>query len=514
VSDLDDPMLLPIAGPSPVGRDLTYENHVVELDAEVQKNTSLAGLTTDWAKVRTESARILREESKDLRIASWWVVAVAYADGWAPAADALAIYAELADRYWADMYPPLKRLRGRGALLGWIWETLAKAISGRTPTLADKEGILAFEATMTRLDATMSERLGDAAPGVGPLRSVVREKVRLIPEPAAAPAPQATAAAGGAPGPSAIAAPEAVTATNLDEAEAAATRYREALSSLAHVARRTAPTAPWPYRLARVSAWLTIEGAPPVEQGKTFVRAPPAAERSTLAALFETGAWEGLREASEDALSEHLFWLDIHRYTALALERLGPTFAAARAAVRRETTALLLRIPTLPTLLFSDGTPFASPATADWLADELRAAGGADAGAGGGGGGGDSDEAAALIAQCEAGIAAGQIEAALGAALAAAHGAPSARGRFQGRLGVAQLAQRSGKTRFALAILEGLLAEVNPTLESWEPKLCGSLFEALLKAVRAVAPQDEDRQEALFRRLLAADPAAAIRMEP
>jgi type VI secretion system protein VasJ len=498
-----EPILVPIAGEVPVGKDLTYEPHVVDLDAEVQKMTALEGASTDWNKVRGESLRILREETKDLRIAAWWVVAVANVGSWAAAAEALSLYGALADRFWAEMYPPVKRLRGRGALLGWVWDSLVKTLTPRTATLPDKEGVVALEAAVTTVDKEMNERLGDANPAIGQLRSLLREKIRLIPEAPAAPAPAAASdgAAGGG-----IAGPAAVTAQNLEEAEAAAAGYVEPLQKLAAVARASAPTSPWSYRLARVATWLTIERMPEVEAGKTFVRGPQ--DREALQALAQSASWDALREAAEDALSQNVFWLDIHRYSALALEHLGPTHAQARAAVERETFSLVERLPGLPNQLFSDGTPFASADTVDWLAQGLAARG-----SGEGAGRSKKDATRALLADCEAKIAAGQIDEALGEALTAAGRGQSARARFSGKLGVAVIAQRNGKARFALGILEGLLAEVNPVLEAWEPKLCGAFFEALLRSVQAAAPEDQDRQELLFRRLLAADPVAALRIE-
>jgi type VI secretion system protein VasJ len=518
VAAVDHPVLGPIAGALAVGPDLTYEPHLEQLAAEVAKTTSLAGETTDWHTVRSEALRILREESKDLGVASWWVVATAHTDGWQAAAEALVVYLALVDRFWAEMHPSVKRPRGRVAFVSWVWENLAKALAPRPVGPAEREALVTFEAAASRLEQGLAPRLGEQNPGLGALRALLREKLRAIPEPAAAAVPQAAAVPSPTPGqggsppatavPAAIAAPEAPTASNLDEAEAAATQYRASLSTLAHVARTTAPTSPWSYRLARVSAWLTIEGAPDLDGGKTFVRAPRGGDRTALAELFESGAWDALRDAAEDALSEHIFWLDLHRYTATALERLGPTYAAARAAVQRETAAFIARVPALPSRLFSNGTPFASPETVDWLAQEqARLAPAATNGRRS-----QTTDSSALLATCEAGIAGGQVDEALATALAAAQASGSTRSRFQSRLGVARLAHRSGKDMLASAILEGLLSEVDPTLEAWEPALCGELLEALAAVLRATSPEDGDRQQALFRRLLPLDPVAALRV--
>jgi type VI secretion system protein VasJ len=224
--------------------------------------------------------------------------------------------------------------------------------------------------------------------------------------------------------------------------------------------------------------------------------------------MFEASSWEGLRNACEEALSAHTLWLDLHRWSAIALERLGPPFAAAREAVGRETAALIARIPALPSLLFSNGTSFASPETVDWLTAERARFGGS-----GGQAASPADEAPkALLADAEARMAAGQVDEGLAQAISLANNAASAAVRFRAQLFAAQMANRAGKAELALVLLERLFPQVDATLEAWEPEVCSTFFETMLKVSRAVTPDSVDAQQALFRRLLQVDPAAALRI--
>jgi hypothetical protein len=203
--------------------------------------------------------------------------------------------------------------------------------------------------------------------------------------------------------------------------------------------------------------------------------------------------------------------------------------------VGREVVALLERVPSLPTLAFSNATPFASPETIGWITEEkARFAPGSAAGTSGAHAG--DDGAGAISDAARAALAAGSNEAALAVALSAAAALPTARGRFRARLGVAQLAATRGLSDIALALYEQLLAETTPTLEAWEPSLCVEVLEGCLRAMRAAGPptprhpnggrdeegvDDEDRNERatnarerqtlLLRRLLSLDPAAALR---
>jgi type VI secretion system protein VasJ len=527
---LEESILAPIAGANPAGQDLSYDPAFEQLAAEIEKVTSVAGELPDWGLVRRESARILREGSKDLRAASWWVASAGILEGWPAVAEGATTYQALVERFWNEMYPPIKRLRARAGLVTWLWEQLAKSLAAKNVTIADGDAVRAFDAAITAIDGAFGERVGDANPGLGALRGVVRDKVRSIPEPPkaadpfAAPAAPAPPSGGGQPSPSpastssssssssaaisAISAPSVGAVASLDAAETAADGWKGPLATLAYHARAAAPTAPWPYRLARIAAWLTLETAPVAEGGKTFVRGPKNADRTDFQGMFDAGSWEGLRNASEEALAEHALWLDLNRWSAIALERLGPPFAAAREAVGRETAALVARIPGLPSLFFSNGTPFASPETVDWIAAEQARFGG-----GGGRAASPADEAPkALLADAEARVAAGQVDEGLALAIALGNNAASAAVRFRAQLLAAQMAQRAAKGALAIALLERLLPQIDATLEAWEPDVCASFFETALKVYRAEFPDAVERQSLLFRRLLQVDPAAALRI--
>ena len=530
-SFVDESILAAIGGENPAGRDLGYDASFERLAAEIEKVTSLAGDLPDWGLVRSESARILREESKDLRVASWWVASAGILEGWAGVAEGAATYRALLERFWDEMYPPVKRARARAGLVAWLWEQLARALAARPVASADADALRAFEAAILAADAALTERLGDANAGLGGLRSVVREKIRSVPEPPKAvepskaidpvaspsapavahPAPPPATAPVPAAAPPPAPGPEVTAVASLEAAEATAASWRSSLATLAQHAREAAPTSAWPYRLARIAAWLTLETAPVVEAGKTFVRAPKSGERAQFQGMFEAGAWEGLRDSCEEGVAQHIFWLDLHRWSAIALERLGPPFVAARDAVGRETAALVARIPGLPSLFFSNGTPFASPETTDWIAEERARFGGGAAGPGHAASP-SGDAPKALLADAEARVAAGQVDEGLALAISLGNNAASAAMRFRAQLSAAQMAHRAGKEELALALVERLLPQVDATLEAWEPDVCAQFFETAIKVSRAVLPDAADRQNLLFRRLLQVDPAAALRI--
>ncbi len=551
------PFVSPIAGPSAgvdgAGVDLAYDPDFERLAAEVEKLTSLSGEAPDWALVAEGASRILTEKSKDLRVLGWFVVARSQLGGWAGLAGALATYLAVARAFWPTLFPPRSRVRARAGQVEWLWGVLAKRVAALPVGVAESTTVRAVEAHVSELAAFFSESLAAADPGVGVLRVALREKVRQLPEVAAqmpataspvVPIAAETEADDGDPSPPTIPtipprelavatasspAPKVVPVEapvlflpqvdasalgGLSAIHDAAQPLREPMMTLAHHARRGAPASPWPYRTLRSAAWLTVEGAPEAEGAKTPLRGPKAQDRDLLTKLAAASQWEALLEASEDAFATNIFWLDPHRFSALALEGLGPDFRRARAAVAREATTFVARVPGLLQLQFSSGAPFASGETKRWLeAEGERTRGPSVAG------NTPSDGETALSRAFEDALTTGPPEEAFASALVSAGALPEARGRFRASLAIAKRAHAAARIGLAHALYERLVAEVDATLEAWEPALSAEALSGLV-AVRAaiaeakpVGARDPAAVEssALFARLLRLDPRAALR---
>ena len=591
--ETDSALAAPILEGSPSGMDLAYDPDLERLGAELEKLTSLAGETPDWHFVSTESERLLREKSKDLRLMSWFVAARVHNEGWPGLVFGLANYAALTRTFWPTLFPPKNRLRARAGQVEWLWGVLAKRVSAMPANAADAPLVRSLEPLMAELSAFFTESLMAADPGIGSLRAAVREKLRSLP---AIPAPSAISSAAGStsssgsastsgaatdgvsvlppptppprrsiesslpatgsaasappnPPPSertvaapppkateritAVAAPELASVAldpsalaNLDATLDAARPLREHLTTLAHHGRKTAPTSAWPYRTLRLAAWLTVERAPEAEEGhKTPLRAPKAQDRDLLVKLHAGGQWDALLEASEDAISANLFWIDPHRMSAIALDRKGPEFRLAHQTIARETARFAERVPGLLSLTFSNGSPFASPETADWITvEQARFTKRATTATGNGAA---TPEETNLVSELEEKVAIGPPEEAFAHALYLAERLGSPRSRFRSHLAIARKALAGERLDLAHALYDRLVQSVNPTLEAWEPELCAEAFAGLLKLlsrtpdradspkgeapIRDLSPGNASAANLLFRRLLVVDPQAALR---
>ena len=551
IGELADPRLVaPISAEAPAGVDLSYDPEFERLVAEVGKLTSLAGELPDWPFVLAECTRTLGEKSKDLRVMSWLVAAHAFTSGWTGIAIGLDVYASLARAYWPTLLPPVHRLRARAGQVEWLWGVLARRVAALPVNADDAPLARGLEPRVAELAAFFAENLKEADPGIGSFRAALREKLRALaeaappppPSPPASPSPidprpeapvaglpsppnhgaGAANGAAGAPVPT-VSAPaiDPAALAGLEQTQDAARGLRDPLTTLAHHGRRAAPASAWPYRVLRLAAWLTVERAPEAEGHKTPLRAPRAQDRELLASLHAAGHWDALLEAAEDAVSTHILWLDPHRMSAIALEHKGPEFRAASQAVGREVAWFLERVPGLMPLIFSNGTPFASPETADWIAAE-QARFGNRGGPAASTAPDASESVVVLLAAFEERLAKGAADEALAATLADAERLDSPRSRFRAHLALARHAQTGGHLDVAHALYERLLLQVDSTLEQWEPALSAEALGGFLTLHRLVlrnpkgaateaATETDERQTVIFRRLLALDPRAALR---
>jgi type VI secretion system protein VasJ len=524
------PLLAPIAGAQPAGADPSFEPEFEQIKVEIDKLTSIDALEPAWGDIRKLGTTILSSRAKDLRVAGWLAAAHIKLHGWNGFAEALVTYDGIARTFWDQMFPDAKRPRGRINAFSWLTDLSAKHLEPLNVSFADGEAVRTSDEALKAIDAFFAEKFGEAYNGVGPLRSLMRQKLAAIPAEVAPPPPPPPP-----PKPAADAAPEAGHAPEANgstaqaaiavaapvapgDAGAAVEQSAQAMVRAAEALRAADPTRAQAYRLQRWGAWASVQNPPPADGDKTRIRPPPDPVIRRMQALRDAQKWMDLLLAAEAATGNFLFWLDLHRTVATTLDRLGPTFGAAREAVGREVVAFVQRFPALPTLAFANGTPFAEGATKTWLDEEAAKYGGSGASAASSAASAEDEEVARRFQAAEAMVGEGKVAEGLGVgAVLAARGADG-RARFRSNLALARMAVKASRPDVARAILERLVGDVERhDLETWEPSLCATLYGALLSAVRdgargkAPSPEAAARDQAIFDKLCRVDPAGALK---
>ncbi|HVE84915.1 MAG TPA: type VI secretion system protein TssA [Myxococcales bacterium] len=512
------PYLDPISAAAPTGKDARAEPAYEEVTKEIEKLSSLTGAKVTWPTVVDRGSEILKGVSKDLRIASFVAYGLYSSSGLDGLVTGTITVAEMMEAYWPTMFPDAARIKGRVGALKWLLDRMAETLPSRSVSAKDKADLEALDVAVKRLGEVARAKFGGDCPAFGPtLEALQRLKANLpaeAPKPApppAAPPPSAEAAPQAAAPPPSTAAPAAAPAPVADASKAVEflRQVGTSLIETAAVLRRANVSDPASYRVLRVGCWLHMAKAPDAPGGKTQIPALAADVRQRLDKLAAESSWAELVELAESTLPKSRFLLDLHRYSALALNAMG--HQPARQALLAEVATLLRRMPGAPDLQAVDGSPLAGPETKAWIAQDVLPKGGAGAGPAPASSAPADGKADDWVAEAKKLLATGKSADALALAGRKAGSAAGGRARFQARLELAGLCVSGGQKALARTLYEALDQEcVARQLDEWDPALSAACLEGLLSLTRGkdMTPAD---LAARSRRLALLDPVAAMR---
>lgn len=525
------PWMEPISADKPTGESATQDPAYEALLGEVGKLDSVAGAAVAWKEVVSQGSTLLKQRSKDLRIATYVAYGLYATQGLDGLATGLVVLAELMDGYWPTLYPELPRLRGRTNALSWLVEQLGNRLGATPVGAADRERVQALQAACRRLAEVTRDKLGSSGPAMGPLLTCVERLQASLPaepepqpEPTPAPAQASPPPAEPAREPPPPSPPPQVSpvapmpqVSSAPSDTGAVTDYLRGVGNglleAALLLRRANPADPLAYRLLRQGLWLHISQPPGDSSGRTALQPLAPALRERLERMAANGRWAELLEESESAMSQNRFTLELQHHSARALAELGGAYRAAREALLLELGALLRRMPGALRLLAKDGSPLTSPQARAWMETEVLAS---PAPATSAPGQTQAAEPSAAVEQeARALLASGKHAEAVALLQGAVSSATSGRSRFLLRLGLARLSAAAGQGGLARMVYESLDRECRERgLDAWEPPLASACLEGLLGLGRAAPESAEARNKftARCRRLADIDPAAVLRI--
>ena len=491
------------------GSDMRFSSEYEVLESELAKTQSIHGSgQPDWHKVVDASEVLLRQQSKDLRVAVWLTWALHQRESFPGLLAGLGLLRYLCEHHWSAVYP--KKSRTRSATFGWLVLRLEPLF---VPGLSLQHQQPLFHVVLehlVRLDELWAEHLGDDAPLLLPIRRQLAQRL----ERAAQDHPPAAGLGG-------VIAHVRQATTQLLKPEAVVDNEKDAHKLLRTLQEQARLLCTWwlrqnatdlrALRLSRTLAWLALVSYPDADNERvTTLRGPAPDKLKRYQERFAQGHHADLILELEATLASAMFWFDGLRMVWQCLEALQADQAMTELEV---IFALLLqRLPNLPEFRFHDGTPFADAATRDWIALQVvRHL--------------QVPESPAVMVDAEA----QPWEMALQDALprlrkdglkAAVHklqpgmqAARSDRARFQWRLAQARLCAQAGKHELAKIQLEHLDHELQRMgLERWEPELALQVTQ-LLHRCCDLLPQNHavrERKEDAHRRLCLFDLAAVL----
>lgn len=545
LSPLLEDVARPIEGDNPCGADVSYDADFLRLKEEIDKLNAVdtrvdqaraaemgrqlrngkpvASTTADDDEraargtskmdadfVVSAAHAMLREKSKDLRVASYLALGLARRDGLTGVAEGASACAVLVDTYWEGLFPPIKRMTARkGAIeVGVRW--MLESLDGAAPTSSDRDIIEKTREAVGSLTAAFASReLPDLVLQLGVLDARLVELIDRIPaeKPVEGAMPGTPARAETiAPAPPSA---EAV-ATPQTPAQAA-----EMVVRAAGLLRQDDPRRVVSYRIARSLRWDALVAEPANQHGKTAIEAPPTARRDYLAALHRRGEWANLVREAELSFGQppFHFWLDLQRFLIDALTNLGTEYASARGAVLQELQLLLSRIPSLTALTFADGkTRFADSATTAWIGDIAKPSPAAREAVPK-----TNDRSlAARFAEPRKRLNDGDLAGAISLLQGGSADDASDHDRFVRRLYTATICLEGGQLSVARAILEELDGDIDAhRLDRWDPSLAldvwTRLYSCYAKGSRGADPHQTARDmQRVFSRICRVDTARAL----
>jgi type VI secretion system protein VasJ len=370
--DLSELGRLPVSLDKPTGSDIRYDPAFDELQTEVDKLSSpaLAG-TVNWEKVSRFASDILMHKSKDLLVAGYLAVALIYTRGNDGFAMGLKMYLDLMERFWDELFPSSIRMRGRVRSIEWWVEKAEVALKNTGELSFFPEQRALIKERLNKLEIFLAEHLENA-----PSLAAVKDFINGVPE-VFTEAGRDDAALHAMSELQEEALSAQLPELERDEIAQLISSHQEADNTLSEGLNKIRdaafylfqrdPTGPHAYRLTRKAAWYGVEELPPAVNGRTRIPPPSALEKNLLFDLRNRSDAEALLKAAEARLPQYIFWIDLNRLSAEALSRLGNRYEKGRVALCQETAFLLHRLPGLDELSFSDGTPFATPETRQWL---------------------------------------------------------------------------------------------------------------------------------------------------
>lgn len=476
----------PISVDSPAGADAKYEPEYEALTAEIAKLSSVSrSEPISWQAVADNGAVILAEKSKDISVAAYMAVAIQHTRGMEGLLDGIRLLHGICSNFWNDAFPPKAKPRRRLNAYEWWHEHAVELLrkEGQPPISTSlSSSIIEAADDLDRLIETLMEE-------AHPLRDI-KEAMRAIPvipeekqpeQPvAAAPEPEPERPKERETAPAAVLSahePPKPAAPPAGDAAGALSAFIDAARVYAFMLRSEDPANYLAWQLPRVALWGRMTALPPADaSGETRIPAPDSERIGAVERLLSGRNWLKAAIAADDLFPSFPLCIDLQRMADEALGNLGPAFAAARARLRAETTALLERLPGLISLTYDGGEPFVSPAARAWL-EELAQRDAQEA-RGGAAGGGRIETA---IAEAREALSGGDAAAAL-KKLEDAQG-PSAAGNIRLRSEALRILCAQREIKAAAALGRAMIEEMEQSgLTKLEPDAAVEAMTAVCRA--------------------------------
>lgn len=359
--------LEPVSDDHPCGEDVAYTDDFETIKIELAK---LSGM--DYRLILDASERLLKRESKDLRVATYYIFASLRDRGLAGFSDGLEILCGLLQKFDQSLWPK-KPVQKRNALNWLSGERVLDTL--KNVGLSDSTELKRTLSALMSLQHYFEGWEEAVRPSLFPLLQYFEESsVRFSSFSTSSSQNQETSAPV-----EQVATPqihqesrgssESLTVTKVNSSKALLDQVRINAAYL-----REQDDGYWSAnKMIRAVRWGGLNGIPPHQNGQTRLKAPRADLLANLNRLIQEQQWRDLLDKVEAAFLEgaNHYWLDLQYYAWQGQQALGGLYLSQVDSSLFELKSLLTRCEGLAGLSFDNGFPFVSADTLKWLEEKV-----------------------------------------------------------------------------------------------------------------------------------------------
>ena len=359
--------LEPVSDDHPCGEDVAYADDFESIKIELAK---LSGM--DYRLILDASERLLKRESKDLRVATYYIFASLRDRGLAGFSDGLEILCGLLQKFDQSLWPK-KPVQKRNALNWLSGERVLDTL--KNVGLSDSTELKRTLSALMSLQHYFEGWEEAVCPSLFPLLQYFEESsVRFASSPTSsnqnqeavspveqAATPQIHQESRGSS--------ESLTVTKVNSSKALLDQVRINAAYL-----REQDDGYWSAnKMIRAVRWGGLNGIPPHQNGQTRLKAPRADLLANLNRLVQEQQWRDLLDKVEAAFLEgaNHYWLDLQYYAWQGQQALGGLYFSQVDSSLFELKSFLTRCEGLTGLSFDNGFPFVSADTLKWLEQKV-----------------------------------------------------------------------------------------------------------------------------------------------
>jgi type VI secretion system protein VasJ len=382
LSEMAAEYLEDIPGDSAAGSDAANTEEYFKFNMEIQKTLP------DYKKCIEYGAVVLKEKSKDLKVAAWLCFALFRVEKLTGLRDGLAIILHLLKKYEKNLFPANDAHRSKS--LQFLNSTrVVKLIEAEPVNASNADLVIEADIILADITAECGRQFAAAPPVISALVNAVKShaetaislkgpKKESVPEPAVKTDRAVTPA---------VEVIEQRRSIPAQGEEIKLSSDKDAFLQLKKIMmfffedqtdgtkKEKIPESHIVFGLSRQLQWGRLY-RPPDTDKVTQVEAPNQIIQNKLKEWLASSSWDKLIPRIEinflKGEGEFQYWLDAQRYAVKALEQLGGNYAVAAEDIKIQLSRLLSRVPDLPKLKFKDKvTPFADNDTIKWINESV-----------------------------------------------------------------------------------------------------------------------------------------------